>query len=68
MVNAAPTFPEVLCQLEEWLDKHELRDGEGLIRAMWVTDGVSSPFRDCLYGYQADIAALGSPVCRTDVF
>lgn len=47
MVDAAPTFPEVLKKLEEWMDSHGLRqleDGEvveGLVNAVWVTDGVS---------------------------
>jgi inhibitor of KinA sporulation pathway (predicted exonuclease) len=41
MVDASPTFPEVLQKLEAWLDKHDLREGEGLKQAMWVTDGVS---------------------------
>lgn len=45
-VDAAPTFPEVLKLLEAWLDKHGLRDREGLDRAMWVTDGVSQA---CLF-------------------
>jgi len=28
--------------LEQWLDKHELRDEDGRLRnALWVTDGVS---------------------------
>lgn len=47
MVDASPTFPEVLKKLEEWMDSHKLReieDGnvvEGLVNATWVTDGVS---------------------------
>jgi 3'-5' exoribonuclease 1 len=49
MVDASPTFPEVLKKLEEWMDSHKLReieDGkvvEGLVNATWVTDGVSVP-------------------------
>lgn len=43
MVDASPTFPDVLRQLKDWLKKHDLldEDGEGLKNAMWVTDGVS---------------------------
>lgn len=48
MVDASPTFPEVLKMLEKWMDSHGLReveDGkivEGLVNAVWVTDGVST--------------------------
>lgn len=56
MVDASPTFPEVLKKFEEWMDSHGLRDigegqvVEGLVNAIWVTDGVSAiscfdPFR-----------------------
>jgi inhibitor of KinA sporulation pathway (predicted exonuclease) len=39
-VDSAHVFPEVLQQLEAWLDKHGLKDGDELRDAMWVTDGV----------------------------
>ncbi|RSH93373.1 hypothetical protein EHS25_007729 [Saitozyma podzolica] len=39
MVDSAPTFPEMLVQLEKWLDGHGLRDDDYLIDALWVTDG-----------------------------
>jgi 3'-5' exoribonuclease 1 len=47
MVDESPTFPEVLKKLETWMDSHGLReeDGkvvEGLVNAVWVTDGVSA--------------------------
>ena len=44
MVDGAPTFPEVLAHLESWLDKHDLRDGDNLKEAMWVTDGVCGTY------------------------
>jgi hypothetical protein len=45
MVDDAPTFPEMLVQLEKWLDGHGLRDDDYLIDALWVTDGVSEQER-----------------------
>ncbi|WOO83957.1 3'-5' exonuclease eri1 [Vanrija pseudolonga] len=45
VIDAAPTFPEVLRLLEAWLDKWDLRlgdgdgEGHGLKDALWVTDG-----------------------------
>lgn len=39
VIDAAPTFPEVLGLLEAWLDKWDLRDGDELKDALWVTDG-----------------------------
>ncbi|ADV22457.1 conserved hypothetical protein [Cryptococcus gattii WM276] len=39
-VDKSPIFPEVLKQLEEWLDKWDLRGDKGLKDALWVTDGV----------------------------
>ncbi|KAL1406442.1 hypothetical protein Q8F55_008141 [Vanrija albida] len=39
VIDAAPTFPEVLARLEAWLDGHGLRDGDALADAVWVTDG-----------------------------
>ncbi len=42
MVDVAPTFPDVLVQLEEWLDRHKLKSGDELKEALWVTDGVRS--------------------------
>jgi hypothetical protein len=44
-VDDAPTFPEMLVQLEKWLDGHGLRDDDYLIDALWVTDGVSEQER-----------------------
>ncbi|OXH32217.1 hypothetical protein J008_03343 [Cryptococcus neoformans] len=38
-VDKSPIFPEVLKQLEEWLDKWDLRGDKGLKDALWVTDG-----------------------------
>ncbi|WVQ75109.1 hypothetical protein IAR50_004718 [Cryptococcus sp. DSM 104548] len=38
-VDASPTFPEVLNELEAWLDKWDLRGEKGLKDAIWVTDG-----------------------------
>ncbi|ODO06906.1 hypothetical protein I350_04267 [Cryptococcus amylolentus CBS 6273] len=39
IVDASPTFPEVLKELEVWLDKWDLRGEKGLKDAIWVTDG-----------------------------
>ncbi|TYJ57850.1 hypothetical protein B9479_001460 [Cryptococcus floricola] len=39
IVDASPTFPEVLKELEIWLDKWDLRGEKGLKDAIWVTDG-----------------------------
>ncbi|KAL7425065.1 NAPDH-dependent diflavin reductase [Cryptotrichosporon argae] len=38
-VDTAPTFPEALLKLEDWMDSWGLRDGDQLRDAMWVTDG-----------------------------
>ncbi|WVQ79328.1 hypothetical protein IAT38_001425 [Cryptococcus sp. DSM 104549] len=39
-VDNAPTFPEMLKELEKWMDKWDLRDASrGLNSALWVTDG-----------------------------
>lgn len=46
--------------LEQWLDKHELRDEDGRLKdALWVTDGVR--LRGSL-GVLSSRAALGSSV------
>jgi hypothetical protein len=42
MVDASPTFPEMLKRLEKWMDGHDLRREDGGLKdALWVTDGVS---------------------------
>jgi hypothetical protein len=42
MVDASPTFPEMLKGLEKWMDRHDLRREDGGLKdALWVTDGVS---------------------------
>jgi hypothetical protein len=65
MVDTAPTFPEMLLQLEKWLDGHGLRDDDYLIDALWVTDGVSEQATP-LFGFHtradARFVALGSTV------
>lgn len=41
-MEQSPTFPEMLKDLEAWMDKHDLRDADNRLKnAMWVTDGVS---------------------------
>jgi hypothetical protein len=42
MVDQAPTFLEMIPELEAWLDRHDLRDGDALAEGvLFVTDGVS---------------------------
>ncbi|WWD20246.1 hypothetical protein CI109_104722 [Kwoniella shandongensis] len=38
-VDSSPTFPQMLKDMEKWMDKWDLRSDKGLNDAIWVTDG-----------------------------